>query len=339
MLAWKWGPALAAGNTIVMKTSEKTPLTALYVCRLAAEAGFPAGVINVLSGFGPTAGNAVSSHMDIRKVAFTGSTRAGKQVMAAAASSNLKKVSLELGGKSPSIVFADADLDRAVRSTSMGIFFNHGQCCCAGSRVFVHEDIYDEFVRRFREHARDIRVGDQLDDSTDHGPLVDGIQFHRVMGYIEKGKDEGATVEIGGERVGAEGYFVPPTVFSSVDDEMTIAQEEIFGPVACLLKFKTEDEVVKRANATEYGLAASVHTNDVKLASRMAARLEAGTVWINWLVIPRDKDNFGLGVRPFSSNTKVPFGGFKQSGSGRELGEEGLYEYTEVKSVIMVSCA
>jgi len=319
MLAWKWGPALSTGNTIVMKTSEKTPLSALKVCELVVEAGFPPGVINVLSGYGPTAGQAIAEHPEIKKVAFTGSTAVGRKVMTAAANSNLKKVSLELGGKSANIIFPDADLDSAVRWASSGIFFNHGQCCCAGSRLFVHEAIYDEFVKRFKAEALTHNLGDPLAKTTTHGPLVDDLQFNRVLGYIEQGKKAGAVCEIGGGRHGNQGYFVLPTLFSSVSDDMTIAKEEIFGPVVCALKFKTEDEVVERANKSTYGLAAGIHTKDVRIATRMSQKLEAGTVWINC-------------YNAFFN--QMPFGGYKMSGIGRELGEYALSEYTQVKAVI-----
>jgi aldehyde dehydrogenase (NAD+) len=319
MLAWKWGPALATGNTIVMKTSEKTPLTALKVCELVRKAGFPPGVINVLSGFGPTAGQAIAEHMDIKKVAFTGSTLVGRKILEAAAKSNLKKVSLELGGKSPNIVFADADLESAVKWASTGIFFNHGQCCCAGSRLFVHEDIYDAFVQKFLEAAKATPVGDPFDPNVTHGPLVDEIQFKRVLNFIDLGVKEGATIELGGKKLERDGYFVPPTLFSNVTDDMTIAKEEIFGPVVCAMKFKTIEEVVQRANNTTYGLAAAIHTKDLKTALRVQGELEAGTVWVNCY------NTF------FNS---VPFGGYKESGIGRELGEYGLQEYTQVKSVI-----
>jgi len=319
MLAWKWGPALATGNVIVMKTSEKTPLSALKVCELVVEAGFPPGVINVLSGFGPSAGSALAYHPDIKKIAFTGSTAVGKYIMEAAAKSNLKKVSLELGGKSPNIVFADADLDLAVKWATIGIYFNHGQCCCAGSRLYVHEDIYDAFVEKFKIAASKMVVADGFDEKSEHGPLVDKIQFDRVLSYIQKGKEGGAVVEVGGVQVGTEGYFIPPTLFTGVTDNMVIAKEEIFGPVICALKFKTVEDVIERANATDYGLAASLHTKDIRLAGRVSSALEAGTVWINCHNVFFDQ---------------APFGGYKQSGIGRELGEYALREYTQVKTVI-----
>jgi len=319
MLSWKWGPALACGNTIVMKTSEKTPLSALHMCALAVEAGFPPGVINVLSGFGPSCGSAIASHMDIKKVAFTGSTAVGRKIMEASGNSNLKKVSLELGGKSPNIVFADADIDLAIKWATLGIYFNHGQCCCAGSRMFVHEDIYDTFVEKFAAKAKSMKVGNGFDASSEHGPIVDKIQFDRVMGYIQKGKEGGAQCVVGGVQQGTEGYFVLPTLFTGVTDDMAIAKEEIFGPVVCALKFKTVEEVVERANNTDYGLAAAIHTKDVRLATRMANALEAGTVWVNCYNV---------------FFNELPFGGYKQSGIGRELGEYALREYQQVKSVI-----
>jgi len=240
--------------------------------------------------------------------------------MIAAAQSNLKKVSLELGGKSPNIIFPDADLDAAIKWASIGIFFNHGQCCCAGSRLFVHEDIYDQFIAKFQEAATKIKIGSQLSPDSEHGPLVDNLQYERVLGYINKGKEEGAKVVVGGGKLeGSEGFFVMPTLFTDVTDEMTIAKEEIFGPVVCALKFKTEEEVIRRANNTPYGLAAALHTKDLGTATRVSRALEAGTVWINCYNI-------------FSH--QVPFGGYKQSGIGRELSEYALTEYTQVKAVI-----
>jgi aldehyde dehydrogenase (NAD+) len=318
MLTWKWGPAIACGNVVVLKTSEKTPLSALRVCELVVEAGFPPGVINVLSGYGPTAGQAIAEHPYIKKVAFTGSTAVGKRILEASAKSNLKKVSLELGGKSPNIIFPDADLDKAIASSTMAIFFNQGQCCCAGSRLFIHEDIYDQFVTKFTEAAKSWPVGNPLDSTTLHGPLVDDIQFKRVLGYLEKGKAEGATCVVGGDKIDRPGYFIQPTLFTNVSDNMTIAKEEIFGPVVCAFKFKTIEEVVERANNTTYGLAAAVHTTNISTALKVQALLEAGTVWVNCYNIF------------FSS---VPFGGYNQSGIGRELGEYGLREYTQIKTV------
>jgi aldehyde dehydrogenase (NAD+) len=318
MLAWKFGPALATGNTIVLKTSEKTPLSALKVAQLVVEAGFPAGVINIISGFGPTAGNALAQHMDVKKIAFTGSTPVGRKIMEASAQTNLKKVSLELGGKSPNIVFADANIDEAVKWSHMGIFFNHGQTCCAGSRLFVQEEIYDVFVQKFEAMTAEMKIGDPSKAETSLGPLVDIIQFDRVMGYIQKGKQGGATCKMGGERHGEEGFFVKPTIFSDVTDDMVIAKEEIFGPVVVIMKFKTLEEVIERANDTPYGLAAAVHTSNHNTAIKVSNALEAGTVWINCY------NMF------FNQN---PFGGYKTSGLGRELGEYALSEYTQVKSV------
>jgi aldehyde dehydrogenase (NAD+) len=318
MLAWKLAPALATGNTVVMKPAEQTPLSALRIGELIVEAGFPDGVVNMLPGFGPTAGAAIARHMDVDKVAFTGSTEVGHLIMEAAAKSNLKRVTLELGGKSPNIVFADTDLDDAVEGAHFGLFFNHGQCCCAGSRVFVEEKIYDQFVEKSGVRARNRTVGDPFDSNTEQGPQIDQAQFDKVMGYIESGRGEGAKLVCGGERVGNRGYFIQPTVFADVQDNMTIAKEEIFGPVMSVIPFKTIDEVVTRANRTEYGLAAAVWTRDIKKAHAVADSIRAGTVWVNCYNV---------------LDTRAPFGGFKQSGIGRELGEYGLQQYTEVKTV------
>src|SRR5580658_1760261 len=318
MQAWKLAPALATGNTVVMKPAEQTPLTALRVMELITEAGFPDGVVNMLPGYGPTAGAAIARHMDVDKVAFTGSTEVGHLIMEAAAQSNLKRVTLELGGKSPNIVFADTDLDAAVEGAHFGLFFNHGQCCCAGSRVFVEEKIYDEFVEMSGARARSRTVGDPFDPKTEQGPQVDQAQFDKIMGYIDSGRSEGAKLVCGGERVGDRGYFVQPTVFADVQDNMKIAEEEIFGPVMSIIPFKSAEEVVSRANRTEYGLAAAVWTRDIKKAHAVANSLRAGTVWVNCYNV---------------LDTRAPFGGFKQSGIGRELGEYGLQQYTEIKTV------
>ncbi|NET48352.1 MAG: aldehyde dehydrogenase family protein [Merismopedia sp. SIO2A8] len=318
MQAWKLGPALAAGNTVVLKTAEQTPLSALRVGELILEAGFPPGVVNILSGYGPTAGAAISHHMGIDIVAFTGSTEVGHLIMEAAAKSNLKRVTLELGGKSPNIVFADADMDQALEGSHDALFFNQGQCCCAGSRLFVEEKCYDEFVAKSLERAQNRIVGDPFDAQTQQGPQVDQEQFNRVMGYIEHGVREGAQMLCGGSQVGDRGYFIKPTVFVDVKDEMKIAQEEIFGPVMSIIKFKDIDEVIERANATMYGLAAAVWTKDIGKAHAIANSVRAGTVWVNCF------DVF---------DAAAPFGGFKQSGIGRELGEYGLQQYTEVKTV------
>jgi aldehyde dehydrogenase (NAD+) len=320
MQAWKLAPALAMGNTIVMKPAEQTPLSALRLGELILEADFPEGVVNLLPGFGATAGAAIARHMDVDKVAFTGSTEVGRLIMETAAKSNLKRISLELGGKSPNIIFADSDLDDAVEGAHLGLFVNQGQSCCAGSRVFVEETIYDEFVEKSIARARKRRVGDPLDPRTDQGPQVSESQFDRVMGYIESGRREGATLACGGERIGDRGYFIQPTVFCDVQDEMKIAREEIFGPVMSIIPFKDMDEVISRANCTTYGLAAGVWTRDIKKAQAVANGVRAGTVWVNCFHV---------------LDTRAPFGGFKQSGMGRELGEYGLQQYTEVKTVTL----
>ena len=320
MMAWKLAPALATGNTVVLKPAEQTPLSALRIGQLMIEAGFPEGVVNILPGFGPTAGAAIARHMNIDKVAFTGSTEVGHLIMEVAAKSNLKPVTLELGGKSPNIIFADVDLDEAVEGAHMGLFSNQGQSCCAGSRVFVEESIYDRFVEKSIARAQKRVVGDPFDPTTELGPLVDQTQLDRVMGYVESGRSEGATLACGGERIGSRGYFIRPTIFSAVQDEMKIASEEIFGPVMSVISFKTLGEVITRANQTKYGLAAAVWTRDIKKALAVANSVRAGTLWVNCYNI---------------LDTRAPFGGFKQSGIGRELGEYGLQQYTQVKSVIV----
>ncbi|RLS85907.1 MAG: aldehyde dehydrogenase family protein, partial [Planctomycetota bacterium] len=318
MTAWKWAPALATGCTIVLKPAEQTPLTALRMAALAQEADIPDGVINVVPGFGPTAGAAITSHMDIDKVAFTGEGSTGQLVMQAAAKSNLKRVSLELGGKSPNVVFADADLDAAVEGAYFGLFFNQGQCCCAGSRLFVEEKIHDAFVEKLVARAKKQRIGDPFDMATTQGPQISQEQCDRIMGYIDIGISEGANLLSGGKRVGNKGYFIQPTIFDGVKDNMRIAREEIFGPVMNILKFKDVDEVVQRGNKTFYGLAAAIWTKDITKAHRIANSLRAGTVWVNCY------DVF---------DAAAPFGGFKMSGIGRELGEYALSLYTEVKTV------
>ncbi|KAI9761226.1 MAG: Aldehyde dehydrogenase [Chaenotheca gracillima] len=318
MWSWKIGPALATGNTVVLKTAEQTPLSGLYAAQLIKEAGFPPGVVNIISGFGKVAGAAISAHMDVDKVAFTGSTVVGRQIMKAAAGSNLKKVTLELGGKSPNIVFDDADIDNAISWVNFGIFFNHGQCCCAGSRIYVQEGIYDKFVEKFKQRALANKVGDPFGSDTFQGPQVSQLQFDRIMSYIDAGKKAGATVETGGKRHGNEGYFIEPTIFSNVTEDMKIMQEEIFGPVCSIAKFKTAEDAIKVGNETTYGLAAAVHTSSLKTAINVSNALKAGTVWVN------------------TYNTlhhQIPFGGFKESGIGRELGEAALANYTQTKSV------
>jgi len=318
MWSWKIGPALATGNVVVLKTAEQTPLSGLFAATLVEKAGIPAGVVNILSGFGKTAGAAIATHMDIDKVAFTGSTVVGRTILQAAAKSNLKKVTLELGGKSPNIVFNDANIDDAISWVNFGIFFNHGQCCCAGSRIYVQSGIYDKFIAAFKERTSKNVVGDPFKADTFQGPQVSKLQFDRIMNYIQSGKEAGAKVETGGERHGSEGYFIQPTIFSNVSEDMKIMQEEIFGPVCSISKFETEEEVIKTGNETTYGLAAAVHTQNLNTAIRVANSLKAGTVWVN---------NYNM------LSYQVPFGGFKESGIGRELGKYALSNYTQVKSV------
>ncbi|XP_077430923.1 aldehyde dehydrogenase, mitochondrial-like [Vanacampus margaritifer] len=320
MQSWKLGPALATGNTVVMKVAEQTPLTALYVANLIKEVGFPEGVVNILPGMGPSAGAAIARHMDVDKVAFTGSTEVGHLIQQASGNSNLKKVTLELGGKSPNIILSDAKMEDAVEQAHFALFFNQGQCCCAGSRTYVQADIYDEFVERSAERARRRVVGNPFDFKTEQGPQVDEEQFKKILGYINTGKKEGAKLMCGGSAAADKGYFIQPTVFGDVHDNMTIAREEIFGPVMQILKFKTLEEVVERANDSKYGLAAAVFTKDIDKANYISNALRAGTVWINCY------DVFGV---------QAPFGGYKSSGNGRELGEYGLENYTEVKTVTM----
>uniref|UniRef100_A0A8C8EUH5 aldehyde dehydrogenase (NAD(+)) n=1 Tax=Oncorhynchus tshawytscha TaxID=74940 RepID=A0A8C8EUH5_ONCTS len=318
MTAWKLGPALACGNTVVLKPAQQTPLTCLYIGSLVKEAGFPPGVVNILPGFGPTAGAAIASHMGIDKVAFTGSTEVGKLIQEAAGKSNLKRVTLELGGKNPNIIFADADLDLAVEQAHQGVFFNAGQCCTAGSRIFVEEPIYEEFVRRSVERAKRRTVGSPFDPTTEQGPQISQEQQSRVLEFIRSGISEGARLECGGKALGLKGFFIEPTVFSNVKDDMRIAKEEIFGPVQQIMKFKTIDEVIERANNTEYGLVAAVFTSDITKAMTISTAMQAGTVWINCFN---------------ALSTQCPFGGYKMSGNGRELGDCGLKEYSEVKTI------
>ncbi|KIX97988.1 uncharacterized protein Z520_06067 [Fonsecaea multimorphosa CBS 102226] len=319
MFIWKIAPALATGNTIVIKSAESTPLSALYMCQLIREAGFPAGTVNLISGFGPTVGAAIANHMDVDKVAFTGSTATGRVIMKAAASSNLKKVTLELGGKSPNIVFPDADLEKAVDWSVLGIDFHAGQVCHAGTRIYVHEDIYDAFLAAFTKKLSATKVGSNLNGSTDQGPQINKSQYNKILGYIDTGKKEGARLHLGGLAISNNGgYFIEPTIFTDVTPEMKIVKEEIFGPVVVIAKFKTEEEVLKLANDTSYGLAAGVHTNDYQRALRLTKKLKAGTTWVNMF-------NF--------LHWSMPFGGYKESGIGRELGGEALDNYTHVKTV------
>ncbi|MBC7815784.1 MAG: aldehyde dehydrogenase family protein [Planctomycetaceae bacterium] len=316
MAAWKWGPALAAGCTIIMKPAEQTPLTCLRFAELAQEAGFPDGVINVVPGYGAT-GAAMVKHPGIDKIAFTGHFETAQKIMVDA-SQTLKRLTFELGGKSPNVVFADADLDAAVAGAEFGLFFNQGQCCCAGSRLFVEQSVHDKFVDKMLASSKARRVGDPFDPNTTQGPQVDSDQFNKIMSYIDKGKSEGAKCLTGGGRVGSKGYFIEPTIFTGVTDEMAIAKDEIFGPVMSILPFKGMDEIIQRANNTQYGLAAAVWTKDVQKAHHFAASVRAGTVWVNCY------DVF---------DAAAPFGGFKMSGIGRELGAAALANYTESKTV------
>jgi phenylacetaldehyde dehydrogenase len=317
MAAWKLGPALAAGCTVVLKPAEQTPLSALRLGELIVEAGFPEGVVNIVTGYGETAGAALAAHPDVDKVAFTGSTAVGKLVLGAA-SGNLKKVSLELGGKSPNIVLRDADLDVAIPGAASGIFFNQGQCCCAGSRLFVEQPMFDRVVEGVAEEAKKIKIGPGLDPTTQMGPLVSDEQLARVCGYLESGFAEGAKAVVGGRKLGHKGYFVEPTVLVDTKPDMQVIREEIFGPVVAAIPFKDVDEVVSAANDTIFGLAAAVWTRDISKAHRIAAELHSGTVWINCYNI---------------FDAALPFGGYKQSGWGREMGHDALDLYTQVKAV------
>jgi phenylacetaldehyde dehydrogenase len=317
MAAWKLGPALATGCTVVLKPAEQTPLSALRLGELLAEAGIPDGVVNIVTGFGETAGAALAAHPDVDKVAFTGSTEVGRLILDAA-KGNLKKVSLELGGKSPNIVFEDADIDAAVKGAASAIFFNQGQCCCAGSRLYVENKVFDKFVDAVSTRAKNIKVGPGLDPSTQMGPLTSQEQLDRVTRYLEIGQKEGARAATGGNRIGDKGYFVEPTVLVDTSPKSTVVQEEIFGPVLTAIPFKNAEEVMVQAHDTVYGLAAGVWTRDISKAHRTAELLKAGTVWVNCYNV---------------FDAAMPFGGYKQSGWGREMGHDVLDLYTQKKSV------
>ena len=317
MAAWKIAPALACGNTIVLKPAEQTPLSALRLGEICQEAGLPDGVLNIVTGYGPTAGAALAEHMDVDKIAFTGGSATGRIIMQAA-SKNLKRISLELGGKSPNIVFADSDIDSAVDGAMTGIFFNQGEVCCAGSRLFIEKSIHEEFIDKLSNKAANMRVGNPEDAGTQMGAQVSKEQFDKILGYIDTGKQEGAKLVTGGERCGEKGYFIRPTIFDAVDNNMRIAKEEIFGPVVSTITFDDVSEVVRQGNLSIYGLAAAVWTRDIKKAHRLARDLKAGTILINTYN---------------ALDAASPFGGFKQSGFGRELGVHALELYTQVKSV------
>jgi acyl-CoA reductase-like NAD-dependent aldehyde dehydrogenase len=317
-ISWKIAPALAFGNTLILKPAEQTPLPAIRIGELICEAGVPDGVVNIVTGFGPTAGGAIAAHPDIDKVAFTGSTEVGKLILQAS-TGNLKRVSLELGGKSPNVIFPDAPMEQAVALSATGVFRNQGQVCCAATRMFVQERIYDEFADRISAKANEINLGQPLNPATTMGPLVSSEQHERVLGYLKLAHDEGARAKAGGERGPQEkGYFVKPTIYTDVKNEMRIAREEIFGPVAVLIPFKDENDAVLQGNDTTYGLGAGVWTQDVGRAHKVARALKAGSVWVNC---------YGV-IDPIS-----PFGGYKESGFGRELGRHSIDLYTQIKSV------
>ncbi|KAJ8658977.1 hypothetical protein O0I10_005359 [Lichtheimia ornata] len=319
MAAWKFAPALATGNCVVMKTSEVTPLPLYKFAALCKEAGFPAGVVNVITGYGHTTGAFLSAHKGVSKMAFTGSTMTGRKIMEASSGSNLKKLQLELGGKSAQIVCADADLEQAAEWSAGGIFNNHGQSCNAGSRILVHESIHDKFVDQFIQATKNmVKIGDPFDEDTFQGPQINKAQFEKILGYIEIGQKEGAVIAHGGKRWGNKGYYIEPTVFINVNNNMRISREEIFGPVVVIIKFKTIDEAIDIANDSDYGLAGGVYTQNLDTALKVTSEIKTGTMWVNCFDV-------------FDQST--PFGGYKQSGFGKELGKYALQEYTQVKVV------
>ncbi|PNP74265.1 hypothetical protein FNYG_12314 [Fusarium nygamai] len=319
MAGWKIAPALAAGNCVVLKPAEQTPLSILFFADIVKKAGFPPGVINIVNGFGSKAGAALAAHMDVDKIAFTGSTVTGREV-ARLAANNLKEITIESGGKSPLLVFEDADLDQAVKWSHYGIMANQGQICTATSRILVHEKVYQQFIELFKQRVMSCKIGNPFDSDTFQGPQVSKAQYERVLSFIESGKAEGAAVALGGQptTVNGKGFYIEPTIFTDASDDMKIYREEIFGPVAIISPFKTEDEAVRRANDTIYGLGAAIFTQDITRAHLLANKIEAGMVWIN-------SSN--------DSDFRIPFGGVKQSGIGRELGEEGVRAYTSRRSV------
>lgn len=317
MWSWKIAPALITGNTVVLKTAEATPLSALYVSKYIPQAGIPPGVVNIVSGFGKIVGEAITTHPKIKKIAFTGSTATGKHIYQSAAAT-LKKVTLELGGKSPNIVFADADMATAVQNIILGIYFNSGEVCCAGSRVYVEESAYDQFVQEFKTASEALKVGDPFQESTFQGAQTSQMQLDKILKYVEIGKQEGATLITGGERIGDKGYFIKPTIFGDVREDMRIVKEEIFGPVVTITKFKSMEDVVSMANDSEYGLAAGIHTTNINNAVKVSDRLKAGTIWINT-------------YNDFHHN--MPFGGFNASGLGREMSFEAISGYLQAKAV------
>lgn len=319
MWSWKIGPALATGNTVVLKPAEATPLSALYASQLCQEAGIPKGVVNIIPGFGKIVGERLCTHPEVKKVAFTGSTATGRHIMKTAADS-IKKVTLELGGKSPNIVFGDADLDKAVKNIAFGIFFNSGEVCCAGSRVYVQDTVYEEVLQKFKEYTESLKVGNPFEDGVFQGAQTSKMQIDKILSYVDIGTKEGARIITGGEKKGEKGYFIKPTIFADVKEDMRIVKEEIFGPIVSVSKFSSVDEVIAMANDSEYGLAAGIHTKDVNKAIDVSNRIKAGTIWINTYN---------------AFHQSVPFGGFGQSGIGREMGAEALDNYTQVKAVRM----